>query len=153
MKALDRIPDNALSAELRHRVTETIELKGSFQAIGSQSVRAHRIFSPADYDVQFTASSTPGATIVHQVDIEFVPDDMTFGGAYCHKVLVKALDLTGHAFTWIDVQDNSERRITSDGRQVWSFYYVSFGYSADSVRLKFYLFTTGAGTFTTNVVT
>lgn len=151
MSVLDRLPEHALSAELRRRAAERSEYKGSFQALGSRSVQSRRVFSSAAYDIQFTASTTPNQIIYHRADIEFLPGDDTFGGALCHRVMIKYLDLSNNVATWLNPQ--IERVRTTDGRQMWRVYHTTYGYSSDSVRLKFYFFTTGSGTFTANVIT
>ena len=150
MGPLERLPENALSEELKARLRDGAELKGAFQARGSRSVRTHRIFSQAAYDLQFTASSTEGVFIAHQADIEFIPDDMTFGGAFCWRIQLRVLDTSNNVITWINPQ--IERRYSSDGKQRWSIYHQSFGYPTDTVRFKLFLFTNGAGTFTVNVI-
>jgi hypothetical protein len=150
MSPLDRLPENALPNELKLRTRDLEELKGSFQAFGSTSVVTHRVFSPDTYDIQFTASSTPGTLIVHRADVEFIPDDTTLGGAFAYMARAKYLDTSNvtatYYFPWV------ERVPTTDGTQKWRFYHASFGYPADTVRLKFYFFTTGSGTFTANVI-
>lgn len=150
MGELDRIPENAFSAELKRRATEADELKGSFQSLGATSVITHRVFSPSVYDVQMTASATPGMLRVHRVDVEFIPDDLTFGGAFCHRVYARVLDTLNAPVTFTNPM--SERQATTDGKQKWSFFHVTFGYPSDTIRLKFYFFTTGSGTFTTTIV-
>lgn len=155
MGLLERLPDNALPAAIRQRMADVQELKGAFQSLGSTSVRTHRIFSAATYDIQFNASTTPGTMIVHEAEVEFIPDDMTLGGAFCHRVLAEYLDLDNAPSNnpYITGTGDCERLPSVDGRQRWRFYFVSFGYVNDSVRLKFHFYTTGSGTFTTNVIT
>ena len=150
MGPLDRIPEKALARELARRSAEGSELKGSFQALGSQSVVTHRIFSTNIFDLQFTASTVADTIIFHQADIEFIPGDMTFGGAFSHRLFVRVLDTSNNVITYID--PFLERRITADGKQKWSIYHTTFGYPSDSIRMKFYFFTTGTGTFTTSIV-
>lgn len=151
MKQLDRLPENAMSSELRQRMIESRELKGAFQAFGSSSVLTHRIFSPAVYDVQFTTSVPMGTLKVNRVDVEFIPDDKTFGGAFCYRMQIVALDTNNQPL--MGIQPEIERKPTVDGRQRWSVYHVSFGYEGDTARLKFYFFATGSGTFAANVIT
>ena len=152
MGALERLPEKALSEELKRHIAETAELKGSFQSLGSTSVLTHRIFSDDVYDVQLTASPTPGTVLINQADVTFVPDDNTFGGAFCYRVFVKCFDISNNV---IDpaYPVYIERKETTDGSQKWSFYHASFGYPEDTIRLKFYFFTTGSGTFSTTLVT
>jgi len=151
MKQLDRLPENAMSSELRRRIFENNELKGAFQRRGSTSVVTHRIFSQSTYDVQFTPPSPVGTLKVNQVDVEFIPDDKTFGGAFCYRMLIVALDTNNQPLA--GVQPEIERKPVVDGRQRWSVYHTSFGYAGDTARLKFYFFTLGSGTFTANVIT
>lgn len=150
MSGLERLPDRAVVEEIKRRAAEEAELKGSFQSFGSDSVIAHRIFSQSTYDFQFTASPTPGTVIVHRANIEFIPDDMTFGGAFCHRVMARVLDSSNNVAEYFDPP--ILRRRTSDGKQKWSIYHVSFGSPADTIRLKLFFFTTGSGTFTANVI-
>lgn len=150
--ALNRLPDDALSAELLRRRADIEELKNSFQSLGSRSVRTFRIFSEDSFDVQFTPPPVVGTLNVNQVDVEFIPDNMIFGGAMCFRLAVKMMDLSGGPFTsafGVEVV----RNVRSDGRQIWSVFHVSFGYPGDTARLKFYLSANGSGTFTANVIT
>ena len=150
MGPLERLPDNALPEAIRQRLNDAQELKGAFQSIGSSSVVTHRIFSGDTFDIQFDPSTTPGAIRAHQADVEFIPDDMTLGGAYCHQVHARYLDTSNNPATWFFQW--FERVPSTDGKQKWRFYHVSFGYPTDAVRLKFFFFTTGSGTFTANVI-
>lgn len=151
MSPLDRLPENALARELQERTNDPLQLKGSDQSIGSGSVRTKRIFSGATYDFEFTAASTAGTLRVHQADIRFIPDDMTFGGSFCHRLAVRVMNTSNTTNT--DATVWMERRVTSDGTQRWSIYYVTFGYPTDSIRLKLFFFANGAGTFSANVIT
>lgn len=150
MSGLDRLPERMLQVELKRQVADSAELKGSFQALGSTSVLTHRIFSAAPYDVQINPGSAPNVPKFHRVDVEYVPDDETFGGAFCLDLKVKARNLSGgRVDRWaIEV----ERKPVVDGAQRWSVYYITYGFPEDAVRLKFYLFALGSGTFTVNVV-
>lgn len=150
MGPLDRIPEAGLSTELKRRKADANELKGSFQTFGASSVVTHRIFSENIYDLEFTASSTPDTRILHRADVEFIPDDLTFGGAFCHRVYARYLDTSNTELNFHAPM--FERRVSRDGAQKWSFYHYTFGYPSDSLRLKFYFFTTGSGTFTTTIV-
>lgn len=150
MSVLDRLPEHSLSAEMRARKAESEELKGSFQSLGSGSIVTERIFSSATYDFQFTASSTPGTVIAHQADVEFIPDDMKFGGAFCYRLMARVLDDSNNPITYIDPQQ--QRLVTTDGTQKWRFHHISSGYPGDTIRLKLYFYTTGSGTFTANVI-
>lgn len=151
MSSLERLPENALNHQIKQRIAESHELKGSFQAFGSSSVRTHRIFSSNTYDLQFTPPSSPGTLKINRADVEFVPDDDTFGGAFCYRMEFVALDTNNDPLSGI--QPEVERLPSSSGRQRWSVYHPSFGYPGDTARLKFHFFTTGAGTFTANVIT
>jgi hypothetical protein len=150
MRSLDRLPERALVVELRQRALEVAELKGSFQALGSSSVRTHRIFSGNPYDFEFIASGTPGTIIFHRVDVEFIPDNLRFGGAFCHRVYARVFDADGEPQESFRVDALRQRR--SDGRQVWSLHHVSFGYPTDTLRIKLYFFATGSGTFSVTVI-
>ena len=151
MSPLERLPENVLSTELKQRIAEANELKGAFQSIGSSSVVTHRIFSENTYDVEFTPPSTVGNLKVNRADVEFIPDDKTFGGAFCYRMEVRALDTDNNPLGGI--QPEIERKPTVDGRQRWSVYHSSFGYPGDTARLKFFFFATGSGTFSANVIT
>ncbi|TFD14174.1 hypothetical protein E3T26_08605 [Cryobacterium sp. TMT1-21] len=87
---------------------------------------------------------------VNRVDVEFVPNDQAFGGAFCYRMLIKALDTNNQ--TLAGIQPEIERRPSVDGKQRWSVFHPAFGYPGDTARLKFYFFTTGSGTFTTSIV-
>lgn len=151
MGPLDRLPERALTQELKRRAADGAELKGSFQSLGSTSVVTHRIFSAATHDVQFTPPSVVGNLKMNRADVEFIPDDKVFGGAFCYRMLVKALDTNNQPLQGI--QPEIERLPSVDGRQRWSVHHASFGYPGDTARLKFYFFATGSGTFSASVVT
>lgn len=151
MNSLDRLPENALTEQMKRRQAENAESKGAFQSTGSRSVVTRRIYSGAAYDIQFTPPAVLGQLKVNQADIEFIPDDKTFGGAFCYRLKVKAMDTNGAPLAGI--QPEVERKPTVDGRQRWSVYHPSFGYPGDTARLKLYFFTLGSGTFTASVIT
>lgn len=150
-RSLNRLPHNTFASTLRTLDTEEDELKGAFQAFGQASIITNRIFSSATYDAVFIPSSVPGTMVVHRIDIEFIPDETKFGGAFCHRLEIKCTDSTGAIVngnpTWL------KRLPIVNGRQRWSFHYVSYGNAAELLRMKFYFFATGSGTFTSTVVT
>lgn len=150
MSILERLPERGLSEELKRRLQDSAELKGSFQSLGSTSVITHRIFSENTYDVQFTPPPVMGDLKVNRADVEFIPDDTTFGGAFCYRMQIVALDTTNAPLAGI--QPEIQRLPSSDGRQRWSVLHPSFGYPGDTARLKFYFFATGSGTFTASVI-
>lgn len=150
MSGLDRLPENALTQAVRSRLSDVQEFKGSFQAVGSASVVTHRIFTEAAFDVQLTPPAVVGTLKVNQVEVEFIPDDLTLGGAFASRMIVEALNTDNQPLAGL--QPEMERRASVDGRQIWSVYHPSFGYPGDTARLKFYFFATGSGTFTANVI-
>lgn len=148
MGVLDRLPENAFRESIASQRQDMSQLKGSFQRFGSRSVKTHRVFSDSEYDLLHPATSPGAPTVVHEVEVEFLPDDKRFGGAFCYRLMAKAVDSssTGYQITTLD------RKRTTDGRQVWTYLYQTFG-GMGEWKVKFYFFTTGSGTFTVNVIT
>lgn len=151
MSGLERLPERALSEEIKERLRAPIELKGSAQSLGSSSVITHRIFSQEPFDVQLNPSGTAGVMRLHRVDVEFIPNDTTFGGAFCLNLGVRARNLSGGVVDRWAI--SIERKKVVGKKQAWSVYYSSFGYAEDAIRLKFFLFALGSGTFKATVIT
>lgn len=145
MGVRDRLPEETLARELREQSRTAAELKAA-QTRGSSSVLTYRTFTQDVFDVQLNGI---GSFTQHRVDVEFIPDDLTFGGAFCHRLEVKAMTT---ANVIIRTPITIQRRPSVDGRQQWSIFMLTFGGASDSRRLKFYLFSTGSGTIQFNVV-
>ena len=151
MSQLDRLPDTTIQRRMNALASRSRELKGSFQMVGSRGIRTKRIFSSAAYDYQATPNtSAPNQPHVHRVDVEFIPDDTRFGGALALSCGVLATYTNGQKIDrW---QVVSERRVTENKKQIWSFYYVTLGFAEEAARFKFYIFALGSGSFTVNVI-
>ncbi|MFC8008927.1 hypothetical protein [Streptomyces cinereoruber] len=134
MNVLDQLPQGEPLRLLREVDRNEREIKAP-QILGSSSILTSCIFSGDVYDVLTPASGTP------VVEVEFIPDDLTFGGAFCYKLVV--VDVTG-----TDVEKTTgiyRQRVTND-QQIWKIA------ASTSQQLKFYFLAAGSGTFTTNVI-
>lgn len=145
MRPLDRMPENALRRTLLDQQGDLDEFKAA-QARGSSSILTARVFTTAAYDVEFVGVS---GFKLHRADVEFIPDDLTFGGALGLRLYVKGMDASN---TPVRILPRVMRRPRSDGRQIWSVYYETFGSGSSTRRLKFYVFATGSGTLNATVV-
>ncbi|MGW6120430.1 hypothetical protein ACWFRF_15415 [Nocardia sp. NPDC055165] len=134
MGVLDRLPQGEMVSALRSVEELERELKAP-QLLGSRSILTSRIFSASTYDVLTPASGT------HVVDVEFLPADLTFGGAFCYKLVV--VDVTG---TPAQKTSGIYRKRVSNNQQVWRIAV------SNSQKLKFYFYTAGAGSFSINVI-
>ena len=136
MGVRDQLPDGQPLALLRELDRDAREIKAA-QTMGQDSVISYRIFSNAAYDVLFPAGSD-----IRTVTVEFIPDDMTFGGAFCYRCKAK------QSSPGFSTNQYMPRLVTTDGTQKWTY---SVRPSTDYT-FKFYFFTTGSGTFTTNII-
>ena len=150
MGALDRLPENVLSQTLRDTESSQQQMKGSFQVMGSKTVRSTRVFSSNVYDVELTAPSASTGTRFACVNVEFAPDDNKFGGAFCYRLVIKVLDRNNDPLP--SVVPYIERVRDPNNKQRWRVNHTQFSGPSETVRLKFYFLTTGSGTFTADVI-
>ncbi|MFM9793293.1 hypothetical protein [Streptomyces turgidiscabies] len=134
MRTIDPLPQGKPLALLREADRIAKEIKAP-QILGSSSILGNRVYSADAWDVLTPASG------VHTCEIEFVPDDLTFGGAFAYTLVV--VDVTG---TPVEVTTGIYRLRVTDDRQRWKMAV------SNSQKLKFYFLTAGSGTFTTNVI-
>ena len=139
MSTLDRLPKGKAVATIRNLEQDARELK-SFQTLGYDSVVSYRLFSADAWDVEVPSSST-----VHTVNVEFLPDDMTFGGALCYQLVAQVQFDTGNISR---IPAMMLRLHSHSSKQAWT--YSTKNNSLQ--RFKFYFFTTGSGTFTANII-
>lgn len=136
MSVLDKLPSGEPLRVLREQEQLIKEIKAP-QTLGNDSVITHRIFSASVYDLSIAGGDT------HDVLIEFIPDDLAFGGALCYELVVVANP--EQVFRAVAIPD---RLRVVNGVQQWKI----FRTSTTAVTYKFYFFTAGSGTFTTNLV-
>lgn len=135
MNVMDQLPQGEPLRLLRELEQVGREIKSS-QTLGSTSVATDRVFSASVYDALTPGSGTP------KIEVEFIPDDLTFGGAFCYQLY--AVDVT-NPLSHSLITTVQRLRVTDD-RQRWI---VSVSTSRE---VKFYFLTAGSGTFTTNLV-
>jgi hypothetical protein len=133
MSLLDQLPGGRMIHQLHEDMEIDREIKAP-QTLGSSSVETSRVFSEDAYDIQ-TPSGSP------EIEVEFIPDDLTFGGAFCYRMYV--VDVTS---TPTLVTARIKRLRVEDDRQRW---HIGANPSSD---LKFYFFAAGSGTFTVNLL-
>lgn len=139
MSVLDQLPEQKPVALLKEIDQTAREMKAP-QTRGSGSVINHRIYSPAAYDVL-----VPGDYGKRVWEIQFLPDNMQFGGGLCYRLYVVISQ--GMATPYID-DANLRRLPVSNARQRWRFQ-GSYGVQT---KLKFYFFAQASGTFTVNLI-
>lgn len=139
MSVLDQLPEQRPIAILKEIDQVSREMK-SPQTRGSGSIINHRIYSALAYDLLI-----PGDYGKRVYEIEFLPDNMQFGGALCYRLYVVVMQGTAPAF----IDDANLRRVpVSNARQRWRFQ-CSYGVQT---KLKFYFFAQASGTFTANLI-
>jgi hypothetical protein len=137
VSVLDQLPEGQPIKLLRELDAIASEIKAP-QTFGSSSVITTRLFSGVAYDISLPAHDT------HQVMVEFIPDDLTFGGALCYKLYVMSPGGSGEAIV-------GERLRVTDDRQRWMLHTNNTA-NGSALQLKLYFFAGGSGTFTTNLV-
>lgn len=135
MSVLDKLPDGEPLRLLREVNQNAQEIKAP-QTLGAASVVTSRVFSDDDYDIELPSSGGP-----HTVEIEFIPDDLTFGGALCYQLY--AVNVTDPGFPGVTSPDRL--RVTAN-RQRWVMR------MQNNDRYKFYFFAAGSGTFTATLI-
>lgn len=139
MSVLDQLPEHKPVAVLKEVDQVSREIKAA-QTRGSGSIINHRIYSASEYDIL-----VPGDYGKRVWEIEFIPDNMQFGGALCYRLYVVIIQ--GTATPYID-DTNLRRQPVSSARQRWRFQ-GSYGVET---KLKFYFFAQASGTFTANLI-
>lgn len=137
MGALDPLQQQTPVRLLRQGRRLNDEIK-SRQRTGSASINTRRIFSPATHDIV-----TPSSFAMHRILVEFTPDDLTFGGVFCHEMVAVA-DPTS---PWPVAQRAERQRVTEDNVQRWILYTLW-----SNTPYKFYFLATGSGTFTASLL-
>lgn len=139
MSVLDQLPEHKPVAILKE-VDQTAREMKSPQTRGSGSVVNHRIYSAAEHDVLI-----PGDYGKRVWEIEFIPDNMQFGGALCYRLYVVIMQ--GVASPYID-DANLRRLPVTNARQRWRFQ-GSYGVQT---KLKFFFYAQASGAFTVNLI-
>lgn len=132
MSVLDSLPSNKPIELLKSNRQTAQEIKAA-QRRGSASILMSRIQSGATWDFTFTGPGT--------VEVLFTPDNLQFDGAFCYRLYARRNDSYGTT----DVEPiNIKRKPNIGAKQRWLIPYDLSG----TVRLKFFFFAQGAGTFT-----
>ena len=139
MSIIDQLPHGE-PVRLLHELEQMSREIKSPQTFGSTSVATSLIQSADAYDLEWPAGDT------HQGLITFTPDDMTFGGALVYRVYAVSVGLMFTSEYYVYAL-----RVDADNIQRFRIPINNFG-SLSPMRMKFYFFTAGTGTFTTNLV-
>ncbi|MDQ0869057.1 hypothetical protein QFZ70_001530 [Arthrobacter sp. V1I9] len=139
MSVMDQLPEQKPVALLKEVDQLTREIK-SRQTRSSASVINFRVYSADAYDL-----IVPGAFAKNAVLIEFIPDNMQFGGALCYRLYVSVT--LGAAPPYID-NYGLQRLTVVNRRQQWIYNISTF----PEAKLKFYFFAQASGTFTANLI-
>ena len=144
MNRLDQLPENRLTATLARINADQRDFKGT-QLAGSDTIVMRRFFSANTADITFTN--------VHFNDkafyLIFTPDDVTFNTSIIYKMEYTYTQGSGNSVTII-----AERQKVDTGNiQRWLFtLQCSDSFPNSLVTIKFYLWASGSGTMTTEIV-
>lgn len=116
------------------------EVKSS-QERGSVSIVNFRVKSGNSYDIRSTGSYSED-----NYEIEFVPENMQFGGSFCYKLNVEWIGGGSYPAGANTTYNYGLRRLFVDGarRQRWRLWMMD----PTPQEYKLYFFTQGSGTFT-----
>lgn len=121
------------------------ELKSNPQRIGSSSLLTNRVFSEQPWDVELTNVTAARRT----VQIAYTPEQSLLadlGGVF-------KMEFTTSTSGETSLVASVERLRPADGQQQWLVHLRSNGgVTLTSVRLKFYFFAQGSGSFTAQLI-
>jgi hypothetical protein len=145
---LDRSEDRALLKRISDLETKVAELN-TFQRLGSHSVVTNRIFSANAFDIEvdnvpaFVGSGGAYQTIL----VTFTPSSSNFANmSFVHRMFYTYTQDMTNGYT---LGISWERLLPIGNQQQWKLYIQSNStYVTAWLRLKFYFFAIGAGTFT-----
>ncbi|MGJ5804362.1 hypothetical protein ACSCB1_35435 [Streptomyces europaeiscabiei] len=144
MSRLDNLAENKLRALLEQAERELREMKAP-QIVGSHNVIMQRVFSGDPFDIEVS-----GLTVLtgYTVEVVFTPDDSTFENLGLVYKMEYAADISNNPNNLrIDV----ERQKPDNNQQRW-LVFLSSTAATSYVRLRFYFFANGPGTFTATLV-
>lgn len=135
----------ALASRLRELRRVADDLKVSAQRTGSGSVVMSRVFSEADYDIEVEDVGFNNRVVL----LTFIPDDTSVNGLNIPYRMSFTKELSDDSIVDVFVQ----RLDPDQGGQRWLLYLSgSDAFPTDWVRLKFYSFANGGGTFSVELI-
>ena len=143
MGVKDKLIDGRLVSVIREIDQTSRELKAA-QIRGSGSIINYRIFSASEYDILVPGDYSTG----NIYEIEFIPDNMQFGGALCYRLFAEWVGVGTYPIGTRSVYQWGLRRqfVGADGKQKWRF--TNQNGSLEGAKFKLYFFAQGSGTFT-----
>lgn len=141
----DRIPPvEQFSADVRQLLNDIEEYK-QFARSGQDSVRMYRVFSSDLYDVQKT-----GVTFRNtRFRLTFLPDDGEERGLV-YKMEYTYTEASGPGISSVQIDVERETVVNADGSQSWLVSVSGSDFFPNpQVRIKFYFWASGTGTFST----
>lgn len=142
MSVPDRIPpSDMLAADLEQLIRDVEEFK-QFQRSGQDSVRMYRVFSGDVYDKQLTNVMFNNK----KFRLTFTPEDGAERGLV-YKMVYTYTEGSGNS---VQIESERENVDNDDGSQTWLFMVSGSDFFPNTqVRIKFYFWASGHGTFST----
>lgn len=140
MSVPDRIPPpEMLAADLEQLIRDVEEFK-QFQFSGQDSIRMYRVFSANAYDKQLTNVMFNN----RKFRLTFTPDEGAERGLV-YKMVYTYTEGSGNS---VQIESERENVDNADGSQTWLFMVSGSDFFPNTqVRIKFYFWASGTGTF------
>lgn len=137
-------PQDEFAAEFEQLIRDAEEIK-KLQLGGEDSVRMYRIFSEAAYDKQLTGVEFNNK----KFRLKFTPAAGADRGLV-YKMEYTYTEASGTGIGSVIISTERESVSESDGSQTWIFVVSGSDFFPNpDVRIKFYFWASGEGTFTT----
>lgn len=143
MSMPDRVPPpEMLAADLQQLIKDVEEFK-QFQRSGQDSIRMYRVFSNDAYDKQLTNVMFNNK----KFRLTFTPDEGAERGLV-YKMVYTYTEASGPGISSVQIESERENVDNADGSQTWLFMVSGSDFFPNTlVRLKFYFWASGTGTF------
>lgn len=137
-------PQDAFAAEFEQLIRDAEEIK-KFQLGGEDSVRMYRIFSGSSFDKQLTNVQFNNK----KFRLKFTPAAGAERGLV-YKMEYTYTEASGSGISSVQILTERESVSLGDGSQTWVFVVQGSNFFPNpDVRIKFYFWASGEGTFTT----
>lgn len=148
MSLPDRVPPpEMLAADLQQLISDVEEFK-QFQRSGQDSVRMYREFSANAYDIELTNVQFNN----RKFRLTFTPDEGAERGLV-YKMVYTYTEASGSGISSVQIEHERENVDNDDGSQTWLFIVSGSNFFPNpQVRIKFYFWTSGTGTFSTTIL-
>lgn len=141
----DLLPENELVRRIVALQKIRDEIKGAEQLFGSDSVRTNRLYSPDAYDIQVDNVGFNNRV----VELTFTPDQPNSSAIYGLYITAQIAPAQASSVVFYSEAFKPD----SNGVKKWRFYLNgSDAFPVLWVRMKFYLYATGSGTFTATLL-